>query len=89
MCLVNISKRRPSDGLHSCRHDDEVQFYSFDILVSDDEDVRSLPLSMRNAAGAPGSLSCHPRPGARLQVLAIAPSLRDPISPLSFRGGRP
>ena len=56
MCLVNISKRRPSDfnGLHSCRHDDEVQFYSFDILVSDDEDVRSLPLSMRKATSAPG-----------------------------------
>ena len=59
MCLVNISKRRPSDfnGLHSCRHDDEVQFYSFDILVSDDEDVRSLPLSMRKATGAPGGRS--------------------------------
>ncbi len=33
--------------MHSRRHDDEVQFYAFDILVSDGEDVRKLPLSMR------------------------------------------
>jgi bifunctional non-homologous end joining protein LigD len=26
---------------------DEVQFYAFDILVADGEDVRQLPLSMR------------------------------------------
>ena len=31
----------------SRKHDDEVQFYAFDILVSDGEDVRKLPLSMR------------------------------------------
>jgi hypothetical protein len=28
-------------------HDAEVQFYAFDILVSDGEDLRRLPLSMR------------------------------------------
>jgi bifunctional non-homologous end joining protein LigD len=31
------------DGLHSRKHDDEVQFYAFDCLVSDGEDVRKLP----------------------------------------------
>jgi ATP-dependent DNA ligase len=29
------------------RHDDEVQFYAFDMLASDGEDLRKLPLSMR------------------------------------------
>ena len=37
------------DGLHSRQHDDEVQLYAFDMLVSDGEDLRSLPLSMRKA----------------------------------------
>ena len=37
------------DGLHSRRHDDEVQLYAFDMLVSDGEDIRRLPLSMRKA----------------------------------------
>jgi hypothetical protein len=32
------------------RHDHEVEFYAFDILVSDGEDVRKLPLSMRKAS---------------------------------------
>ncbi len=34
---------------HSRRHDDEVQFYAFDCLVSDGEDIRKLPLSPRKA----------------------------------------
>ncbi len=33
--------------LHSRKHDDEVQLYAFDMLISDGEDVRKLPLSMR------------------------------------------
>ena len=42
-------RRRRSDfnGLHFRKHDDEVQFYAFDMLVSDGEDLRKLPLSMR------------------------------------------
>ena len=35
------------DGLRSRKHDHEVEFYAFDVLVSDGEDLRSLPLSMR------------------------------------------
>jgi ATP-dependent DNA ligase len=29
------------------KHDDEVQLYAFDALVSDGDDLRKLPLSMR------------------------------------------
>jgi hypothetical protein len=38
---------RTSLGLHSRKHDDEVMFYAFDILVSDGEDLRKLPLHLR------------------------------------------
>ncbi|MBR1154169.1 hypothetical protein [Bradyrhizobium sp. JYMT SZCCT0428] len=38
---------RSSDGLHSRKHNDEVQFYAFDMLVSDGDDIRKLPLTMR------------------------------------------
>jgi ATP-dependent DNA ligase len=34
-------------GLHSRKHDDEVQLYTFDILAADGDDYRKLPLSMR------------------------------------------
>jgi bifunctional non-homologous end joining protein LigD len=37
------------NGLHSRRHDDEVQLYAFDILSLDGEDLRNLPLTMRKA----------------------------------------
>jgi bifunctional non-homologous end joining protein LigD len=35
--------------LHSRKHDDEVQFYAFDIPAEGGEDLRKLPLSMRKA----------------------------------------
>ena len=38
------------DGLHSRQHNDEVQFYAFDVLTSDGDDLRNLPLSMRKAS---------------------------------------
>jgi bifunctional non-homologous end joining protein LigD len=37
------------DALHSGRHNDEVQFYAFDMLAGDGDDLRQLPLSMRKA----------------------------------------
>jgi ATP-dependent DNA ligase len=45
--LLGVDGRSDFDGLHSRKHNDEVQFYAFDILVADGEDVRKLPLSMR------------------------------------------
>ena len=38
--LLGVDGRSDFNGPHSRRHDDEVQFYAFDILVSDDEDLR-------------------------------------------------
>jgi len=46
--LLGVDGISDFDGLHSRKHDDEVQFYAFDCLVSG-EDVRKLPLTMRKA----------------------------------------
>jgi bifunctional non-homologous end joining protein LigD len=35
------------NALHSRKHDHEVQFYAFDMLAGDGDDMRALPLSMR------------------------------------------
>jgi bifunctional non-homologous end joining protein LigD len=45
--LLGVDGISDFDGLHSRKHEDEVQFYAFDMLVSDGEDIRKLPLSMR------------------------------------------
>lgn len=34
-------------ALYSRKHDHEVQFYSFDMLAGDGDDMRNLPLSLR------------------------------------------
>jgi bifunctional non-homologous end joining protein LigD len=47
--LLGVDGRSDFNGLHSRKHDVEVQFYAFDILVSDGEDLRRLPLDMRKA----------------------------------------
>jgi ATP-dependent DNA ligase len=38
------------DALHSRKHDDEVQFCAFDILVEGDDDLRKLPLHLRKTS---------------------------------------
>ncbi|MBR1156904.1 DNA ligase [Bradyrhizobium sp. JYMT SZCCT0428] len=45
--LLGVDGISDFDGLHSRKHNDEVQFYAFDMLVSDAEDIRKLPLTMR------------------------------------------
>ena len=45
MCLVDISNRRPQRPQRAtfARHDNEMQFHAFDILVSDGDDSASCP----------------------------------------------
>ena len=45
--LLGVEGISDFNGLHSRRHDDEVQLYAFDILALDGEDLRKLPLTMR------------------------------------------
>lgn len=37
------------DALHSRQHDEEVQLYAFDMLATDGDDIRKLPLSARKS----------------------------------------
>jgi bifunctional non-homologous end joining protein LigD len=48
--LLGVDGRSDFNGLHSRRNDTEVQFYAFDMLVSEGEDLRKPPLSMRKAS---------------------------------------
>jgi len=45
--LLGVDGRSDFNGLHSRKHDAEVEFYAFDMLVSDGDDIRQLPLLMR------------------------------------------
>jgi ATP-dependent DNA ligase len=45
--LLGVDGISDFNGLHSRRHDDEVQLYAFDILALDGEDLRNLPLHLR------------------------------------------
>jgi len=45
--LLGVDGISDFDGLHSRRHDDEVELYAFDALMVDGDDLRKLPLSMR------------------------------------------
>ena len=45
--LLGVDGISDFNDLHSRKHDDEVAFYAFDMLVSDGADIRKLPLSMR------------------------------------------
>jgi len=45
--LLGVNGISDFNGLHSRRHNDEVQLYAFDILALDREDLRKLPLHLR------------------------------------------
>lgn len=45
--LLGVDGISDFDGLHSRQHDAEVQFYAFDLLVMNGEDIRPLPLHLR------------------------------------------
>ena len=47
--LLGVEGISDFNGLHSRKHDHEVQLYAFDILALDGDDLRKLPLSMRKA----------------------------------------
>jgi ATP-dependent DNA ligase len=45
--IIGVDGISDFDALHSRKHDDEVQFCAFDILVEGDHDLRTLPLHLR------------------------------------------
>jgi bifunctional non-homologous end joining protein LigD len=76
--LLGVDGRSDFDGLHSCRHDDEVQFYAFDMLVSEGDDIRKLPLSMRKT-NLSRLLARH------VDGIHLAPFEQSEIGPALFR----
>jgi bifunctional non-homologous end joining protein LigD len=44
--LLGVDGISDFDGLHSRKHNQKVQFYALDILVSDGDDLRKLPLHL-------------------------------------------
>ena len=51
--LLGVDGVSDFNGLHSRRHDDEVQLYAFDVLALDGDDLRKLPLHLRKTNLAP------------------------------------
>ncbi len=45
--LLGVDGISDFNGLHSRRHNDEVQLYAFDILALEGDDLRKLPLHLR------------------------------------------
>jgi bifunctional non-homologous end joining protein LigD len=45
--LLGVDGISDFNGLHSRRHDQEVQLYAFDVLALDGDDLRPLPLHLR------------------------------------------
>jgi ATP-dependent DNA ligase len=45
--LLGVDGISDFNGLHSRKHDDEVQLYAFDVLALDGEDLRKFPLHLR------------------------------------------
>src|SRR6476659_5357785 len=76
--LLGVDGRSDFNGLHSRRHDDEVTFYAFDMLVSDGDDVRKLPLSMRKT-------NLARRLARRVDGIHLAPFEQGEIGPDLFR----
>jgi ATP-dependent DNA ligase len=42
--LLGVDGISDFDGLHSRKHDDEVQFYTFDVLMADGDDAEASPI---------------------------------------------
>jgi ATP-dependent DNA ligase len=47
--ILGVDGRSDFNALHSGKHNEEVQLSAFDMLASDGDDMRQLPLSMRKA----------------------------------------
>ena len=76
--LLGVDGVSDFNGLHSRKHDDEVEFYAFDMLVSDGDDLRKLPLT--HAQDQPGRLLAR-----RVDGIHLAPFEQGEIGPDLFR----
>lgn len=47
--LLGVDGIADFNGLHSRKYDDEVQLYALDVLMSEGDDLRPLPLHLRKS----------------------------------------
>ena len=76
--LLGVYGRSDFNGLHTRKHDHEVEFYAFDMLVSAGDDLRRLPLGMRKDAaqqrvayGSTSSECCYCRSAEPLPLQTV------------------
>jgi ATP-dependent DNA ligase len=77
--LLGVDGISDFNGLHSRKHDAEVQLYAFDMLVDGGDDVRPLPLHLRK-----NNLARLLR--RRVDGIQLAPFEQGEIGPDLFRG---
>ena len=77
--LLGVDGRSDFNGLHSRKHDHEVQLYAFDCLAYDGDDLSRLPLHLRKT-----NLEQLLR-GRRNQGIFIAPFEQGEIGPELFQ----
>jgi bifunctional non-homologous end joining protein LigD len=75
--LLDLRGISDFDGLHSRQHDDEVQLYAFDFLMTDGEDLRKLSLRVRKTKLV-GLLARH------IEGIHVAPFEEGEIGPELF-----
>jgi ATP-dependent DNA ligase len=75
--LLGVDGRSDFDGLHSRKHDYEVQFYAFDCVAYDGDDLSRLPLHLRK-----GNLAQLLR--GRAEGIFVAPFEQGEIGPELF-----
>ena len=76
--LLGVDGISDFNGLHSRKHDDEVTLYAFDMLVSDGDDLRKLPLTMRKT-------NLQRLLARRVDGIHLAPFEQGEIGPELFR----
>jgi ATP-dependent DNA ligase len=76
--LLGVDGVSDFDGLHSRQHDDEVQFYAFDMLALEGDDLRKLPLHLRKT-------NLQRLLARRADAIHLAPFEQGEIGPDLFR----
>jgi bifunctional non-homologous end joining protein LigD len=79
--LLGVDGRSDFNGLHSRKHNDEVQFYALDVLMIQAEDLRQLPRHLRLGVGVYRiSTRAHLRPRRERDYFRLTPRKTGTVS---------
>jgi ATP-dependent DNA ligase len=76
--ILGVDGRSDFDALHSGKHNEEVQLYAFDVLAGDGDDMRLLPLSIRNANLGQSAVPATAKTMASILIAIAAPPYSHP-----------